>query len=88
MEGQQYREEDGDSTKSQNSSSLWQTEHLQGSISVCNVNLLHIMVYWGFPAKFSQLGSKTNIATIWREVEDIKIGKKLLNLAFHCCCAV
>jgi hypothetical protein len=86
MEGQQYREEDGDqqSLRIQAVSG----RHLQGSISVCNVNLLHIMVYWGFPAKLSQLGPKTNIATIWREVEDIKIGKKLLNLAFHCCCAV
>jgi hypothetical protein len=46
------------------------------------------MVYWGFPAKLSQLGPKTNIATIWREVEDIKIGKKLLNLAFYCNYAV
>jgi hypothetical protein len=46
------------------------------------------MVYWGFPAKLSQLGPKTNLATIWREVEDIKIGKKLLTLAFHCNCAV
>jgi hypothetical protein len=42
----------------------------------------------GTPSKVVTTRSKTNIATIWREVEDIKIGKKILNLAFHCNYAV